>query len=1146
MLSGVWDEPMTNQPHRGLIAAVFLLILFHNAYCDSIGINETKTTWILYNDYHPFYIDKATGIQYTNDPLGYWSLNAFCWDSTKIGEKCINNFTGLTWISKTDNKTYAYLKGTASYTSLSKDKVDVIVEYLLVHNDSRIKVTVNPTSNFSDNGRIIWRTHQIQVNRTPEGDIGLVDGVEFLLNETKERTYNNVTSFLIYEPDEVEGYYWMQTDWEGSKTLYVKRSKSEYNAYFDLTDSFTSISSSINKTMTIWWEDAKCLWTCQNDGLDTYQIYQNEQFYHYLTYQVSTPLSCPLTATVWQQHYNSSDWVNTGQGGSKIDLCGGETPETNPHFVRSNRQTDFCLTGSTVGNWTVRGSCIASGTKTSSTSVIEVLELPVGYCATQLTANTTFTENYEGCYNVSNKDNLYIDCDDYNWTGDNTNFALYIFNSTNIEVRNCNFRQHVTTVNASYSANLSFINDTIQDNENAISGVQTYGFRMDMVNNTYLQNIGIRNVTDADDIEYSAYFENSDGVEIYNMSMNESNYGIRIQGDSTWTRMQDMDFNDTNYPVYVYASVGDTCEGNNTIMNITVNNCSYGIYFYGCAGEVDNATINDAYYRGIYVNGDGASWSNATNIYVSNSASGVGVGDNVVNTRFENVTIINATSGLYIYQTNYVTFENAVVNHTDKCILNKGEGSYPGSYFNFIVCDDANVSYDAGDGYDYGSVVGNSTFYPANELDIEITLGYDIKFQNTTTNYSNMFIYPNYGNMSAWWYGRINVTNSSGDLLTSTINISDVNNTLVHQVDADLTDWLLLRQINYYSTGANVSFNLHNISVNRTGYLINSTTYNISQRDHTVNLTLYEIPDTTPPYIVFVDPTHLNETVEYNYSFVNVTVNEPASNCNLSWNSTWIEMTDANSSNWYYNNTNLGNGNYTFFVNCTDLSDNTNITGTRWVYINFTPADVTLPYLEFVPPTPPNDNTTNVTWVFLNITSNEPLVSAMVNWNGTWYSLNSLNSTSWYRNMTSLGNGTYWYNVSGNDTSYNLNYTETRNVTVAYSAPITATNTSLAISSLLVVMGVMFVLYYIMSFIRQDMAAFRFMFGAGASIYALMTLLVSSMLLKLEGGNYENISQVIDGLYYALFWVFFVLMAYVFYLGAQNIYKELKDKRVIR
>ncbi|MEE8402347.1 MAG: hypothetical protein V3R93_01195 [Candidatus Hydrothermarchaeaceae archaeon] len=109
------------------------------------------------------------------------------------------------------------------------------------------------------------------------------------------------------------------------------------------------------------------------------------------------------------------------------------------------------------------------------------------------------------------------------------------------------------------------------------------------------------------------------------------------------------------------------------------------------------------------------------------------------------------------------------------------------------------------------------------------------------------------------------------------------------------------------------------------------------------------------PTITFVDPTPNNEIVSTNYVYINVTADKTLSTVLLEWNDTTNETMSGSGTNWYFNETDLSVGNYTFRVWANDSYDGWNVTETRWVYYNDTtpPAPSNAQFNET--PVGPND-----------------------------------------------------------------------------------------------------------------------------------------------------------------------------------------------
>jgi PGF-pre-PGF domain-containing protein len=94
------------------------------------------------------------------------------------------------------------------------------------------------------------------------------------------------------------------------------------------------------------------------------------------------------------------------------------------------------------------------------------------------------------------------------------------------------------------------------------------------------------------------------------------------------------------------------------------------------------------------------------------------------------------------------------------------------------------------------------------------------------------------------------------------------------------------------------------------------------------------------------------------------------------------------------------------------------------------------PAITFVSPTPENATLWDKTWIYINVTFSENVDTAILDWNGTNYTMQMLGSTAAYYNVTNLSEGDYIYRVYANDTSGNMNVSETRVISVDLTPPI--------------------------------------------------------------------------------------------------------------
>ena len=102
--------------------------------------------------------------------------------------------------------------------------------------------------------------------------------------------------------------------------------------------------------------------------------------------------------------------------------------------------------------------------------------------------------------------------------------------------------------------------------------------------------------------------------------------------------------------------------------------------------------------------------------------------------------------------------------------------------------------------------------------------------------------------------------------------------------------------------------------------------------------------DGESPVLTLEYPSDINNTVNRNYTYVNVSGNEDLYNCIIQWNGSNESMTESGN-NAYKNMTGLNNGTYDYIAYCEDGAGNSNTTSPAFVIINETitpPAPVIL------------------------------------------------------------------------------------------------------------------------------------------------------------------------------------------------------------
>jgi hypothetical protein len=234
----------------------------------------------------------------------------------------------------------------------------------------------------------------------------------------------------------------------------------------------------------------------------------------------------------------------------------------------------------------------------------------------------------------------------------------------------------------------------------------------------------------------------------------------------------------------------------------------------------------------------------------------------------------------------------------------------------------------------------------------------------------------------------------------------------------------------------NNAFDIGSFWYNGTGAL-NYTNYadNVITGDTTV--TTFESyffdyrRDVRPPGLTIITPNQSNILQWQNYIYFNMSSNEYLSIAILDFNGTNYTMNMSTDMNWYYNLTSLNEGLYSYKIYGIDLANNTNVTPTWNITINF-PPNITLI-------NPPN-NTLNITTgnitFYYNVTdtlNNVSTCSLIID--GLFGVVNTttspVNETTTLNFTYLLTNGQHNWSIWCNDTNNFNSTSEMRNITIA-------------------------------------------------------------------------------------------------------------------
>jgi len=221
--------------------------------------------------------------------------------------------------------------------------------------------------------------------------------------------------------------------------------------------------------------------------------------------------------------------------------------------------------------------------------------------------------------------------------------------------------------------------------------------------------------------------------------------------------------------------------------------------------------------------------------------------------RFSNFNVrTNSSLGLGIYCEQ--AYDNLLENFN---VTTFGSNSYG---FEFLACYRNNATFffistqNASSPHLYfvGSVdniVSNSTYYGQvlNQTYLSYVVGSEhgpnFLLNMTNLNKSAIRFYSslNIMNITVQWYARVNVTDSSGNAISGA-TVNSTNNQSITQdlgttQDDGNTSWFIMNDTLFRGSGGNINYLLHNFTVRKSGYGINSTNATINTST-TVNIYL--------------------------------------------------------------------------------------------------------------------------------------------------------------------------------------------------------------------------------------------------------------------------------------------------------------------
>jgi len=203
-----------------------------------------------------------------------------------------------------------------------------------------------------------------------------------------------------------------------------------------------------------------------------------------------------------------------------------------------------------------------------------------------------------------------------------------------------------------------------------------------------------------------------------------------------------------------------------------------------------------------------------------------------------------------------------------------------------------------------------------------------------------------------------------------------------------------------------------------------STEMIVNWLNYTWNYTL----DEEPPAVTAIAP---EENSILNHSTVvfsfNVSDNLAISSCSLfidnKLNRTNTSITNGTTN---YITSQIAEGSYSWYINCSDTTGNYNTTTPR----NFT-VDFVSPQISYNPATPANNSYLTKKWFVINVTASDVnLDTVMLEWQSLNESFDYSSGNNYWENKSGLADGSYSFYAYANDTAGNYNQTGLRTVTI--------------------------------------------------------------------------------------------------------------------
>ena len=680
---------------------------------------------------------------------------------------------------------------------------------------------------------------------------------------------------------------------------------------------------------------------------------------------------------------------------------------------------------------------------TQSASLSSCANLSVTGTVYSLSSNVSI--NGSTCFTMTAA-NVTLNCAGYTLTGNNVTGAYGIYsNQPNTTVENCNINgfsngvyfnsvangtiagNNITTMNTTASYNgigiwINLCNGTTVTGNN-VSGSR-YGIGMDSNQNDYVAGNIISSQT-ANTQKAVNIITSANGNALYNNTVYSWGSGINIATTSANNSVDCAGAGMTgNNASGYYGAYSDSL--NTTIKNCQISNFGTAIYFNSAKnGSIINTTASTTYTYSSAPNGFGiylynaANYNNITNcnfsassgfsIYLTSSSSfNTITGSSATSTSLENALVITSSSS-----NNTFTMTNATAT--------VGEGLDIETSSNGNVFANGRISGNQTYGAAYvGWAANNNTI--ANNT-INGGGKYAATLQKGSSNTGNRFINNTFlnatvllyldtvsGGNTFYWNNFTNIANNSTNTPIYYVNDSNgsnfYNTTIGGHGEGNLWANVLNASVQVLGVNSSSVAGFYAGS-NGSGYPYNSTTSLGKVSSGVVDYAPLT-NQSLPPSIALNSPAANSTPIISNMTF-NFTATDPLSlsmNCSLYLNGTLNQTNSSAASNvsTLLSVAGIPNGNYNWYVSCSDAYHGSNTSVSRNFTINV-PAGVSISFINAS--TPANGTVSTNTSFAMNVSlSNATTIGNLtLYFNGTPYSMydSSLLMMLNLNNVSSLG-----------------------------------------------------------------------------------------------------------------------------------------------